>query len=671
MKARNFSKLTGLITAAALTFQLAPFSAVFAENNGVSTKFSFSDEKILVTGGSYDGYKISGTDLTINSAGTYEVSGSCSDGSITVKKGTADVVLILDGLTLSNPDSSPISFNKSTDVTLYAKDGSVNNLSDAAENNDDSYPDNQNAENAVIKCKDGSNVVITGGGTINITANGKNGIKSGESTEEDGNASLTFDGANINIDAPVNDAVNAQSTLTVKSGKLKINAADDALHSDYDLIIGSEDSAESPEITIESCYEGLEGANIKIYSGNIEIHSDDDGINAANSDLSGYAFTLDIYGGNIYVDAKNGDGIDSNGTLTVHGGNLEIFSTSSGANSPLDSDGTFTITGGEVLAVGNSGMAQNPASGSQNFISFGERAGGAMGQGGNFTNRRDDRSVIKGGTDTENGGINKNAQNGENSGKDIPGPVQPSADPSESDGAQNGNTPGNFRGGMGSDNRFGMTPPEKNNGGTPPENAPGINGSAETAPGQNENSAQNGISISNGDTLTITDSSGNVLKTASAVRNANYVFYSAGDLSDSETYTLKCGNTVLRETSVSQSAQNGGFSQRAQTGDFSKPGSDNNAGNNTDGNIPDGKGDPANSDIGGKPGFGNVPGFGNCFPYSGGSFPGFGENIPDMDSVPGMGNNMQNSVKNNTGIGISGGGFRGAQSAFQNGTQKL
>ena len=671
MKARNFSKLTGLITAAALTFQLAPFSAVFAENNGVSTKFSFSDEKILVTSGAYDGYKISGTDLTINSAGTYEVSGSCSDGSITVKKGTTDVVLILDGLTLSNPDSSPISFNKSTDVTLYAKDGSVNNLSDTAENNDDSYPDNQNAENAVIKCKDGSNVVITGGGTINITANGKNGIKSGESTEEDGTASLTFDGANINIDAPVNDAVNAQSTLTVKSGKLKINAADDALHSDYDLIIGSEDGAESPEITIENCYEGLEGANIKIYSGNIEIHSDDDGINAANSDLSGYAFTLDIYGGNIYVDAENGDGIDSNGTLTVHGGNLEVFSTSSGANSPLDSDGTFTITGGEVLAVGNSGMAQNPVSGSQNFISFGSGARGAMGQGGNFTNKRDDRSGMKGSTDTGNGGINKNAQNGENSENDIPGPMQPSANPHESDGAQNGNTPGNFRGGMGSDNRFGMTPPEKNNGGTPPENAPGINGSAETAPGQNENGAQNGISISNGDTLTITDSSGNVLKTASAVRNANYVFYSAGDLSDSETYTLKCGDTVLGETSVSQSAQNGGSSQSAPTGDFSKPGSDNNAGNNTDGNIPDGKDDLTDSDIGSKPGFGNVPGFGNCFPYSGGSFPGFGADIPDMDSVPGMGNNMQNSVKNNTGIGISGRGFRGAQSAFQNGTKKL
>ncbi len=486
MKAKNLRKLTGLITAAALTVQLSSFATVFAENSGASTKFSFSDEKILVTSGAYDGYKISGTDLTINSAGTYEISGVCSDGSITVKKGTTDVVLILDGLTLSNSDSSPISFNKSTDVTLYAKDGSVNNLSDAAENNDDSYPDNQNAENAVIKCKDGSNFVITGGGTINITANGKNGIKSGESTEEDGTASLTFDGANINIDAPVNDAVNAQSTLTVKSGTLKIDAADDALHSDYDLIIGSEDGAESPEIIIESCYEGLEGANIKIYSGDIEIHSDDDGINAANSDLSGYAFTLDIYGGNIYVDAENGDGIDSNGTLTIHGGDLEIFSTSSGANSPLDSDGTFTITGGEVLAVGNSGMAQNPVSGSQNFISFGAGARGAMGQGGNFSNNRDDRGGMRGGTDTVNGGMNQNAANGENrdnAENSIPGPVQPSSNPPESDGAQNGNNPGNFRGGMGSDNRFGMTPPENGTGSTPSANAPGINGGAEIAPG--------------------------------------------------------------------------------------------------------------------------------------------------------------------------------------------
>lgn len=142
------------------------------------------------------------------------------------------------------------------------------------------------------------------------------------------------------------------------------------------MVIGTKDNTSEPRINIRSCYEGLEGANVEIYSGDIEIHSEDDGINAANSDLTDYSFTLDIYGGDIYVDAEKGDGIDSNGTLTISGGALEVFSTSDGSNAPLDSDGTFSITGGTVLAVGNSGMAQTPASGSQSYIVFGAGQGG-------------------------------------------------------------------------------------------------------------------------------------------------------------------------------------------------------------------------------------------------------------------------------------------------------
>lgn len=64
-----------------------------------ATRFVFSDSNITVTAGDYTGYKISGTALTINAAGTYVVSGSCTNGSIKVKKGTTDIVLVLDGLT--------------------------------------------------------------------------------------------------------------------------------------------------------------------------------------------------------------------------------------------------------------------------------------------------------------------------------------------------------------------------------------------------------------------------------------------------------------------------------------------------------------------------------------------------------------------------------------------
>ena len=101
-------------------------------------------------------------------------------------------------------------------------------------------PKNENAENAVIKCKDGSTVTLCGDGELTITANGKNGIKSGATTDEDGEALLTIRDLTLNIDAPVNDAINAEQLLNVESGTLTIDAcssAGDGFDSNGDLTI--------------------------------------------------------------------------------------------------------------------------------------------------------------------------------------------------------------------------------------------------------------------------------------------------------------------------------------------------------------------------------------------------------------------------------------------------
>ena len=130
---------------------------------------------------------------------------------------------MLDGLTLTSSDTAPIACNKSSEVTIVAASGTTNTLTDSAQSNDDSYPDNENTENAVIKCKDGSDVTICGSGTLNITANGKNGIKSGATTEEEGDASLTIRDVILTIDAPVNDAINAEQQLDIENGTLTIS----------------------------------------------------------------------------------------------------------------------------------------------------------------------------------------------------------------------------------------------------------------------------------------------------------------------------------------------------------------------------------------------------------------------------------------------------------------
>ena len=156
--------------------------------DGVSISFSNNG----ITAADSSGLSIDGTSLTITAAGTYLLSGSCEDGSVKVQKGTTGVVLVLDGLTLSSQTTAPIICAKSTEVTIEAAAGTVNTLSDTETNNDGSDDSNTEAnndastnsaaENAVIKCKDGSQVVLCGTGELILRANGKNGIKSGAST---------------------------------------------------------------------------------------------------------------------------------------------------------------------------------------------------------------------------------------------------------------------------------------------------------------------------------------------------------------------------------------------------------------------------------------------------------------------------------------------------------
>ena len=321
--------------------------------------FTFTDCGVTAAGETDTGYEIDGTALTITSSGTYTVSGSCADGSIKVKKGTTGVTLVLSDLTLTSEDTAAITCGKSSEVTILVSNGTENSLSDTEQNNDDNYPENENAENAVIKCKDGSTVTLCGDGELTITANGKNGIKSGATTDEDGEALLTIRDLTLNIDAPVNDAINAEQLLNVESGTLTIDAADDAIHCDLVLNIGA-DGTDGPTIDITNCCEGLEGAELNVCSGDITINASDDCLNAANSDLTDYDFTMTISGGAIDAYTSGGDGFDSNGDLTITGGTVIVWTANTADNEPLDADGTITVSGGTVLAAGgSSGMGMN------------------------------------------------------------------------------------------------------------------------------------------------------------------------------------------------------------------------------------------------------------------------------------------------------------------------
>lgn len=470
---------------------------------GSASFITFSDNGIEIVPADGTEAEAEGTALTIKSGGTYVLTGTCADGSVKVKKGVTGVTMVLSGLNLTSADTAPITCAKSSGVSILAAAGTVNTLADAPRNNDDEYPDNENAENAVIKCKDGSRVVLCGAGQLRIQANGKNGIKSGQTTDEEGEASLVIRTLTLEIDAMVNDAINAEQSLAIESGHITISAGDDAVHSDLALSVGAEGTA-GPTIVVKTCSEGLEGANLSICSGDITIYAEDDCLNAANSDLGNYAFTLSISGGSLAMESADGDGIDSNGTLTISGGTVVVWTANTADNQPLDADGEITISGGTVLAAGGSaGMGMNLLA-QQPYVVFGSAAMGGFGGGGMMG------AAPEGVSPSDRGEVP-----GEPRGDQPEPPEQPA-------GVE----------------QFGK--PDLPNGGDAPFGSMG------------------GAAILQAGAFSICDGTGAALYTGEAPFSAAYLFYSAPELVSGESYTLRAGADTVETAQAGTETTGGG-----------------------------------------------------------------------------------------------------------------
>ena len=279
------------------------------------------------------------SDIKITSSGTYVVSGTSSDGNITVKKGTTGVVLVLDDLDLTSTTGATVSINKEAEVKVIISGDVV--LTDN-ENPDDEYSTDADVadayDGAALKAKANSQVYVTGDGTLTINGNAKNGIKAGD------DSSLIFDDVTVNITA-TNDGINGNYDVTLLSGTFNISAGDDAIHADHILTIGSEDGT-GPTVKVTKSNEGMEGTVVNVLGGDISIVSSDDAINAANGDgvyEGELDYSFNMLGGKVVINS-NGDGIDSNGDVNLIGGSAQINSAAGGGEAGIDYDGQYYIS---------------------------------------------------------------------------------------------------------------------------------------------------------------------------------------------------------------------------------------------------------------------------------------------------------------------------------------
>ncbi|KPU44287.1 hypothetical protein OXPF_24550 [Oxobacter pfennigii] len=313
--------------------------------------------------------------LTITGSGTISVTSDYNDG-ITSK----DDLKITDGTIKINSKADGIVGKdilaiEKADVTIIAGKDGMRSTNDTDENKG----------NVIIKegvytitaNNDGIQAYSTlqiDGGIFNITTGGGyTGKVINENTEWSGRIGRELQqtqDTTPNEDSDSMKGLKATGGMIINNGTFTLSNSDDSIHSGGNIIINGGTIAASTDddgihsdagitinggiIDIKNSYESIEGVDITVNSGKINMNARDDGFNV--NDSSGL---LTLNGGEIYLNS-GGDGLDSNGSVNMTGGAVYVEGPVNSGNGAIDYDRQFTISGGILIASGSSGMAQTP-----------------------------------------------------------------------------------------------------------------------------------------------------------------------------------------------------------------------------------------------------------------------------------------------------------------------
>ena len=381
-------------------------------NTAGATRITLAGDHAVVAGGgayAYDG------GVVIAQAGRYVLSGSLTNGSVTVSAdSSAKVWLLLDGVDIRCEDSACLITEQADKVFLTLAEGTENSMSSGA-----SYSESAAADNigGVLFSRD--DLTVNGSGSLSITGAYKHGI--------DANDELVITGGSISVEAP-QDAIHANDGLRIENAELKLRAGDEGLNlqgeeallyiASGDIEISSEGACiksaggllvEGGSFRLRSSADGIHGADsVVITGGALTIHASDDGIHADKAvSISGgslkipscyegvEALTIDISGGEIEIypaddgmnayggssfgfgppgmfgqNADTGEGeTDAESWIHISGGSITIVNKTARDADGLDSNGDILISGGSI-------RISLPGSGSNNAIDYGSESGG-------------------------------------------------------------------------------------------------------------------------------------------------------------------------------------------------------------------------------------------------------------------------------------------------------
>lgn len=177
-----------------------------------TAKITLDDTKTTIEG---KGVTNSGNTIIIQSAGTYYITGSISDGNILIQAGKDDdVQLVLDNVAITSTTTAPINGVTANKLTMTLAEGSVNTVTDSSSYTTFTDQESLEPDGAIFTKTD---LVINGTGKLIVNANYSDGIVS-----KDG---LKIVNSNIEIyseDSISSKGLKAGTELTIDSGTIQI-----------------------------------------------------------------------------------------------------------------------------------------------------------------------------------------------------------------------------------------------------------------------------------------------------------------------------------------------------------------------------------------------------------------------------------------------------------------
>lgn len=308
-------------------------------------------------------YSKNGNVYTLSSAGTYTLSGKL-EGQILVEAGENDEVVVeLNGVSISYDQDSPIKAISADKVEISAKKDTENTISD---NRSAKTVDTETLGEGAIYAK--CDLKLKGSGTLVVTGNYNNGVHTskdltiqkltmkavGYNNAIKGNNSVTITSGTVQAyaktgngikteDNDVSSSGNQKGTVAINGGNVYIDSLHDAIDSAYDVVVDQNDPEVATSLNIKT------GKNSTFYSSSFKADSEK-GLKAMNS-ITINNGTMTIAASDDAIHANYGDALENGskglGNITVNGGTIQVASGDDG----LHADNTLSINGGKIVVT--------------------------------------------------------------------------------------------------------------------------------------------------------------------------------------------------------------------------------------------------------------------------------------------------------------------------------